>query len=1500
MRKINIRLFIQWSLGILLVSYGLLVFALNNSGVQTYLANAIEQQLEEKLQSEVEIGSVEIGLLNSVQLHNVLLKDKSGKELLESKLLFGKIELLPLLHKQISLRNIALLDAQIALYKNRKDGNTNFQYIIDAFSSKSKDSSTALNLSINSLIMRRCTLSYDEWYQPQAQVGKFSPHHVNLKNLDAILSLKCLTKDSINLRVRQFSAEEACGWKLSHLQLRLSANRHKAEVRDFSLQTPQSRISQERLVAYYDASSVEKIFNSLIVEGAIEDARIATNDIAPLLPQLHPLNEILFMSTQFAVRKGEVRFKNLQLSNATDRFYLSTDATLSLPQGKFSAISAQLQKLSLQQHFVRSAMNALHLKELPEWLRPLETIELKGKLRYATTHSSYFDGQIISPIGKIELNANYWKGNLTGQLSSRNLRPALLKQIPNLPTMISLEAKGHLQLNGTTQPNGRIELKIPEVEWRQHHYKNLATTASLFNGKADVSLQANDPSLDLSLEAKASLDQQWKPSLLFAKGQVHRFSPSDLGLGKQWGNGLFAFEFDLQAPQLDFKHPQGELEIRQFSLKNTDAPYAFEHLLLTARQQNEGTHLTLQSDFADATVFGTTDIPSLRKAADLWWKNVMSKGMESAETQTAATLSPSSTDHKERPSVAQSHKSILSFGLHLKRTDFLQRLFKIDVAASQAVEAEGRWAADGSQLYLQAKAPHLRLGNTELNNIAMTARSEKSDFRLIAKVLRPMRKADFLLELQAHTENGKLRSDILWSEQQHHKFYGSLSSETLIETLNLQRIKESRLKVNLLPTSLTINDTIWNIEPGNIMFNDGQLNIQNLSLSHAQQRLSVSGEYAQHRDGLLVNLRQFDVGYALSMIGLEDLIFGGRATGQATIRPSAQNELQVTANLDIPHFTFNHSPLGHAKIEGGFRGGDQTIFLKGNIEEPNISSTQVAGYVSIGNKDLDLHIKANQTPIGFLNYYVGDIFHNIQGRTTGTTRIFGSFKAIDFEGQQHASAALTIPVTGVRYQVKDADVNIAPGVFSVENAMISDSLQGTGSISGALSHRHLKDMHFDFTAQGKKLLMYDQAQSIDLPFYATAFGTGAVHVWGAPHQLNANIRVRTDNNTTLTYMLDHPNDADHQLLTFRQKTEEETIQKKDSVEQIPQASPITNASKTDIRLNFQVDVSPEATLRMVTDAKSGDVITVQGSGPIQASFYNKGEFQMFGTYKIASGAYDLSIQNFIKKPFTLSPGGTVNFSGNPLNADVNILASYVVNSASLADLNIGNAFANNTTPVNCLIKFTGKVSNMNLALDFDLPNVSEDEKMMVRNLIASDEERTTQVLYLLGVGRFFTYNYANIAGAANSSQSEIMMKSLLSSTLSSQLNNIIANAVGNTNWTFGANVSTGQLGWSDMEVDGLLSGKLLDNRLHFTGKVGYHEREAATTNFVGDFNAHYLLTPTGTFNLKAYSETNNRYFSKSTLTTQGLGLQIKHDFNSLFDLFSRKRKTKTSNSNEKK
>ena len=194
--------------------------------------------------------------------------------------------------------------------------------------------------------------------------------------------------------------------------------------------------------------------------------------------------------------------------------------------------------------------------------------------------------------------------------------------------------------------------------------------------------------------------------------------------------------------------------------------------------------------------------------------------------------------------------------------------------------------------------------------------------------------------------------------------------------------------------------------------------------------------------------------------------------------------------------------------------------------------------------------------------------------------------------------------------------------------------------------------------------------------------------------------------------------------------------------------------------------------------------------------------------------------------------------------------------------------------------------------------MSDDEEQMVRNLIRTEEDMNMQIIYLLGVGRFYTYDYGNTETAARQSQSSVAMKSFLSNTLSSQLNSILSNAIGSSNWTFGTNLSTGNVGWSDMEVDGLLSGRLLNNRLIFNGNFGYRERTTSSTNFVGDFDLRYLLTPNGSVSLKAYSETNDRYFSKSSLTTQGGGIMLKRDFSNLKDLFTVKKNRKRKKAEE--
>ena len=51
--------------------------------------------------------------------------------------------------------------------------------------------------------------------------------------------------------------------------------------------------------------------------------------------------------------------------------------------------------------------------------------------------------------------------------------------------------------------------------------------------------------------------------------------------------------------------------------------------------------------------------------------------------------------------------------------------------------------------------------------------------------------------------------------------------------------------------------------------------------------------------------------------------------------------------------------------------------------------------------------------------------------------------------------------------------------------------------------------------------------------------------------------------------------------------------------------------------------------------------------------------------------------------------------------------------------------------------------------------------------------------------------------------------------------------------------------------------------------------------FIGDFEVKWRMDKKGTLYVKAYNQTNDRYFTKATLNTQGLGLSWRHDFESI-------------------
>ena len=339
--------------------------------------------------------------------------------------------------------------------------------------------------------------------------------------------------------------------------------------------------------------------------------------------------------------------------------------------------------------------------------------------------------------------------------------------------------------------------------------------------------------------------------------------------------------------------------------------------------------------------------------------------------------------------------------------------------------------------------------------------------------------------------------------------------------------------------------------------------------------------------------------------------------------------------------------------------------------------------------------------------------------------------------------------------------------------------------------------------------------------------------------------------------------------------------------------PISMASDTYI--NFKINCTPDATVNFLMDSRTNDRISLHGTALLNAAYHNKTGFNMYGTYNVERGTYGMTIQDIIKKNFTFKEGGYLKFGGDPAKAQLNLQAVHTVNGVSLSDLNVGDSYSDNTTRVNCLLNITGEPFDLRLDYGIELPTASSDQERNIRSVIQGEEGMKQQVIYLLGFGRFMpqTNNNEAYQDPDKLSQTTQAMQGLLSGTISTQINNLLSSAINNNNWNFGANISTGDEGWHNAEYEGLLNGRLLNNRLIINGQFGYRDNvKTANSSFIGDFDVRYMLVPNGNLALRVYNQTNDRYFTKSSLNTQGIGIIIKKDFTNLGDLFGRKKKKK--------
>ena len=1413
--------------------------------VQQSLASGVASVISSKLNTRVEIGRVDLGFLNRLVIDNTTIYDQGGKPMVRAARLAVRIDLLQLVEGRIRISSAQVFSTHFTLYRANAASAPNFQFALDALASKdSTKAKTPLDLSVNSFIMRHCSVKYDQLDRPHTP-GRFNPAHLHITNIGTYIRLNALTDDSLNVALNTLSATEQSGVKVDAMSLSLVAGGSECRLRDLSLRLPHSHIAIADITARYRRLADGKVdMGSLRYSALVKSASITPSDLSPVVPQLADYRNPLQLRLSASGTAKRVNVNRLQITSPSGELSASAD-------GWYEA-SKPHASWSVNIHDLHSSLKIL---------QPLSYVGLRGSASCTTSGVITTAAVVNTDAGSADVNMTLSANrHFSGTLAASDIALGTLLNDSRLGDVsASLSLSGSLPKG--KRPTVTAEGEVSKFAYNGYTYSNININGSYADNTVKGSLIIDDP--NISLVAQGEYADLGKGKQLVVEAQLDHFRPSVTRLTDKWGDAVFSSSItaDLQASGVN--DSKGVVTIGHFRMQSSSDTCTINNLQVRGGFDSHEHYLVMESDFGYAMLTGHFNYSSLVSS------------VTSQIGRHIPVIAPKNKDYE-----GDNNFTLIA---HLNSTKWMRPLLGVPLDIRRPLLLRTNVSDASKSMVVECEAPLFIYDGATFSHANVNLHSHADSLICSAEVKKHQDNGDILdLSTRCNAADNLVDMSLGWLNE--GKSRGCLNATSSFGK-NSQGVTYAHVVVK--PSDLTIGDKTWLVKSSDIHYTPKHIDIREFTIAHDRQHIIVNGTAsASKSDSLHIDLNGIDVRYVLDLVNFHAVDFDGSASGKALI-VAPFGDMSAHADLTVRDFLFERGRMGVLSANVNWNKQESQIDIDAIANDGDDARTIIKGYVSPKRDYIDLGIQADSTHIDFMHSFTESFISEIDGRAVGKVRLAGPLSTINLTGQLVVNGSAMISPLNCRYTLDNDTVTLVPDEIELKNAVIRDAYGNAGYVNGFIHHKHLTRLSYDLEVAADNLLAYDIRSFGDDTFYGTVFADGNVGIHGRSGYLRMDIDVTPRKGSTFVYNASTNDQISNQEFI---KWNDVTSLIPNSSSLIPNSSSLIPNSSSDMFINFNINCTPEATIRLLMDSRTNDYITMQGNGMLRATYYNKGAFNLFGTYTLSHGTYGITIQNIIKKNFTFREGGTFVFGGNPYDATLNLQAIHTVNGVSLADLNVGNSFTNNTIKVNCLMNIGGIARNPQVSFDLDMPTVSSDEKQMIRSVLNSEDELNQQVVYLLGIGRFYPTGTNNSA-SREQSETSLAMQSLLSGTISSQISSVLNTVIKNDNWNFGANISTGDEGWNNAEYEGTVNGRLLNNRLLINGQFGYRDNvNTANTNFIGDFDIRYLLMPNGNLALKVYNQTNDRYFTKSSLNTQGVGIIMKKDFRSIIDLFGKKKK----------
>lgn len=1467
-----------------------LYIVLSTPWAQEQLRGVACAQLTSLLGTPVEIGRVDYHPFNTISVTDITVRDSSGMAALAVGRVSARFELWHFLRTRRLVFDYAVLDApELHVQRQAPGMPLNVQPILDRL--KPRDTGrppTHFDLKIGTVVVRAGRFTYDVMSAPDSS-AVFNPQHIGVTDLSLHAYLRRAMPGHFDIDLERFSLKERSGLDLRSLTVDVMLTDSILAARDFSLRLPDSELTLVPLtIPLNGLSDIAGALKRCDVSLApVRPVRIATSDLAWLSPRVAALDRVFSADFNIMASMDRVGISDIDISDSRGlklRLKGRIDHPASAEDVRAEIMLQRLVSPARESAALVSRFN----KAAAGYIERAGDLSAAGRID-ADMRRADISLEALLGKGRIDIDGSvttpdrYRSVNFDGRVTLADIPAGTILARTDLGN-VSATAEGTGSAgHGDITASGT--LAVSSLVWRGHDYNDITLTVSQDGGSTTADLVSAEPDAGFDLHAVADLKSHVKS--LELQLDVKRFIPGRLGI-KCPRNGLEAS--GSLAASLHGSNPddiEGTVEFTGLRFADdTGDSLRINRLAVIADRSSEPESITVESDFLNGSIEGIINPSSLPAVVrDL-----------------ASHVVPSLLTHDDNL-----HKRLDESGRHnIFHADFtladaedITRFMHLPVQIIYPVEIDVHVDSDKGSASLLLDAPYLQQGDKIIDSTVAGAYVSTSENRasVYATTHMPTKKGPMAVVLGVSGADSRFDTTIDWQIERKIPLNGRIDFSTA-----LSRAESGGVCVDTQfnPGRINFGDDVWNIKQSGLRWCDKVLTVDGFALDAGKQRIEIDGVASASPDDIVtVKLDKINLISIFETLEIENAMIGGTATGTFTASQALSKvPVLTTDNLHVDNIGYNRCTLGDADITARWDNDRASFFLDADIINPQNQHSRIYGDIFPASESLDLNFEAEDVKVGFMQPFMAAFASDVQGYVSGRARLFGTFKNIDMEGDVFArDLKLKIDFTNTTYTATDS-IHIRPGRIELKDITIADVNGHTAKLNGVLTHDYFHAPVFDFkVSDAHNFLSYNVTSKINPDWYGTVYGNGGARVKGRPGVIEIDVDMTTSAGSTFTFVLSDRLEADqYQFITFNDVTEyseEEILRARDDVPAVVrdfQKRMMARAvdSPSNYIMDIKVDITPDARIILVMDPVGGDRIQAYGSGDLRMTYDAfENDLRMYGTYTLDRGSYNFTLQDIIIKDFTIEPGSSITFRGDPYSAQLDLEAVYQVN-ANLSDLDKSftqDKDLNRTNvPVQALMKVTGDMRQPDLDFDLRFPTLTSDTYRKVRSIISTDDMMNRQIIYLLALNRFYTPDYM----ASTTKGNELF--SVASSTISSQLSSMLGKL--SDSWSIAPNLRSDRGDFSDVEVDVALSSRLLNNRLLFNGNFGYRDKSLNTNQFIGDFDIEYLLTPRGTWRLKAYNRYNDQnYYVRTATTTQGVGIMFRRDFDTVLPgIFSRKKR----------